>query len=456
MVEATALKLPPHSLEAEQSVIGGLLIDNDAWDAVASMLVANDFYRADHRNIFTAITALVEDNQPCDAITVSEWLKQKGLLAEAGGLPYLGQLAQDIPSASNIRAYAGIVREKATLRELIHAGTYISDIGFAPDGRKPDELIETAEQKVFSIADRRNRSQQGFHPIGGVMARTVKHIEEMFEAGSSITGLPTGLVDFDNITSGLHGGDLVIIAGRPSMGKTSFAMNLVENICVTGKHSTAVFSMEMPAEQLAMRMISSMGKVDQQRLRNGKLSEQDWRRVASTVKILSGAPLHIDDSAALSPSEVRARARRLKRSSDLALIVVDYLQLMQVPGTRENRTTEVSEISRGLKSLAKELNVPVLALSQLNRAVEKRPDQRPAMSDLRESGAIEQDADMIVFVHREEVLKPETERKGIADIIIAKQRNGPIGDIQTAFVGKHTRFENLVPDYQQYEPYDSP
>lgn len=453
MATVNALKLPPHSLDAEQSVLGGLLIDNEAWDAISSLLHEGDFYRADHRLIFSALQALGNHSQPCDVITVSEWLDKQGQLAEAGGLEYLGLLARNVPSAANIKAYANIVREKSALRSLIATGTEITDLGFNPEGRNPDELIEDAERKVYAIADHRQRGQTGPRMISSVVAGTLDQIEKAMEAGSNITGLATGLNDFDEMTCGLQNGDLVIVAGRPSMGKTSFAMNLVEHICIRNKKPTAVFSMEMPGEQLALRMISSLGRVDQQTLRKGSVRDGDWARVMSTVGLMSEAPLFIDDTGMLSPSEIRARARRLKRGKDgLALIVVDYLQLMHVPGTNENRTTEVSEISRGLKALAKELNVPVIALSQLNRSVEQRPDKRPMMSDLRESGSIEQDADLIVFLYRDEVYNKETERKGVAEVIIGKQRNGPIGTVDTTFIREYTRFENMARgDYSSYD-----
>lgn len=446
------LKLPPHSIEAEQCVLGGLLLENAAWDQLSSRVVDSDFYRADHGLIFSAIAALCSSDQPCDIITVSEWLDQQGKLDQVGGLSYLGQLAKDVPSAANILAYAQIVREKSALRSLIGIGSEISSLGFNPEGRSPDELIEFAEQRVFAIAEGRERGQGGFKPINELVVGAFNHVEKMFEAGSNITGLSTGLTDFDDMTCGLQNGDLVIVAGRPSMGKTSFAMNLVEHICIKKKRSTAVFSMEMPGEQLALRMISSLGRIDQQRLRKGSMEQHDWTRMNSTVLLMAQAPLFIDDTGNLSPSEVRARARRLKRGPHgLDLIVIDYLQLMQVPGSKENRTTEVSEISRGLKGLAKELNVPVIALSQLNRSVEQRPNKRPVMSDLRESGSIEQDADLIVFLYRDEVYNDSSEEKGVAEVIIGKQRNGPIGTVKTAFIRECTRFENLASDrYSDY------
>ncbi len=457
-MSVTALKLPPHSVEAEQSVLGGLMLDNEAWETVVGLITEEDFYRADHRLIFTALEALAEASQPRDVVTVSEWLKSKGKLEEAGGLAYLGQLAKDTPSAANIKAYTNIVREKAVMRALIRVGTEISNLGFETEGRGSGELVETAEQKVFEIADRRRKSASFFEPISRLLTGAMEHIQKLFESETGITGLATGLVDFDKLTCGMQNGDLVIIAGRPSMGKTSFAMNLVEHICVKDKVPTAIFSMEMSGEQVALRLISSLGRVDQQRLRSGQLHDQDWPRVTSTVALLAEAPLYVDDTGALSPAEVRARARRLDRTAQqkngrgLGLIVVDYLQLMQVPGTAENRTTEVSEISRSLKALAKELKVPVIALSQLSRSVEQRPDKRPVMSDLRESGSIEQDADVVVFLYRDEYYKKESEKKGIAEVIVAKQRNGPVDTVETAFLGHYTRFENLAKE--QYRDLD--
>lgn len=446
-------KLPPYSLEAEQAVLGGLMLDNDAWDTVADRVSEEDFYRADHRLIFRAIAHLAESGEPRDTVTLSEWLKEQGDLQEAGGLAYLGTLAKDTPSAANIRAYADIVRERSILRALVKVGTEISDLGFNSEGRKSGDLINDAEARVFAIADERNRVKSGFQPIKGLLTAAIDKIDEMFRSGSAISGLATGLTDFDDMTGGLQKGDLVIVAGRPSMGKTSFAMNLVEHICIRDKKPTAVFSMEMPGEQLAVRMISSLGRVDQKRLRTGELQESDWPRVTSSVAIMSDAPLFIDATPALSPAELRARCRRLQREHGLDLIVVDYLQLMQVSGTKENRTNEISEISRGLKTLAKELDVPVIALSQLNRSLEQRPNKRPMMSDLRESGGIEQDADVIVFIYRDEVYNKDTDRKGVAEVIIGKQRNGPIGTCETAFIGQYTRFENLAADHYDIENY---
>ncbi|OOG25377.1 replicative DNA helicase [Thioalkalivibrio denitrificans] len=448
------LKMPPHSQEAEQAVLGGLMLDNDAWDAVADRVAEVDFYRHDHRLIFRAISELAERNTPFDVVTLSERLQARGELEDAGGLPYLGLLARDTPSAANIRAYADIVRERSVLRQLISVGTQIADSGFNSEGRESRELLDEAEQKVFEIAEQGARSRQGFRAMRALMRSTVEHIEMLYERDDPITGLPTGYGEFDEMTSGLQGGDLVIIAGRPSMGKTSFAMNIAEYASLKQQAPVAVFSMEMPGEQLSMRLLSSLGRINQQRLRTGRLEDDDWPRFTSAVSMLSEAQLFIDDSPALSPTEVRARSRRLMREhKQLGLIVVDYLQLMQLPGNTENRATEISEISRSLKALAKELSVPVIALSQLNRSLEQRPNKRPVMSDLRESGAIEQDADLICFIYRDEVYNEDSPDKGTAEIIIAKQRNGPIGTLRLTFLGQYTRFENYVPEVYSNEAF---
>lgn len=446
-----SFKIPPHSIEAEQSVLGGLLIsgrtgDSTAWDSVADKVTEDDFYRQDHRLIFRALSSLASDNQPLDVLTVSEWLKQRNELENAGGFAYLATMVRDTPSAANIKAYAEIVREKSILRQLIGVGTSIADAAFTAQGRSSKEILDEAERKVFQIAEHGAKQGQAFKPLKNLLKVTLNHIQELSKLNTSITGVSTGYHDLDEMTSGLQKGDLVIVAGRPSMGKTTFSMNIAEYAAAHKKLPTAIFSMEMPAEQLTMRMLSSMGRVDQHRLRTGKLTDEDWPRVATAVKIFSDVPMFIDDSPALSPTEVRARARRLMREhGQLGLIVLDYLQLMQT-GSGESRTAEISEISRSLKALAKELSVPVIALSQLNRSLEQRPNKRPVMSDLRESGAIEQDADVIIFIYRDEVYHPESADKGTAEIIIAKQRNGPIGTVRLTFLGKYTRFENFTPD----------
>ena len=441
---AESLRLPPHSVEAEQSILGGLMLDNSGWDRIADLLHGGDFYRRDHQLIFEAIGALSEKSIPSDVVTVSEHLEKCSQLDDAGGLAYIASLARDTPSAANIKAYAEIVRERSMLRELIRVGGEIAGSAHANDGRGATDLVDEAERKVFEIAERGQRAGTGFIGLRKILPGVIDRLDELSHSEGDITGVATGFQKFDALTAGLHGGELIIIAGRPSMGKTTLAMNIAENAAIAGKVPTAIFSMEMSAEQLAFRMIGSIGRVNQSNLRTGRFSDEDWTRINSAVAIMSQAPIFIDDTPALSPTEIRARTRRLKREHGLGLIVVDYLQLMGVAGTRENRATEISEISRSLKALAKELNVPIVALSQLNRGVELRTDKRPVMSDLRESGAIEQDADLIAFIYREEVYDPDTPRKGVADIIIAKQRNGPIGDLHLTFLGEYTRFENLI------------
>lgn len=440
-----ALKVPPHSIEAEQSVLGGLMIDNESWDRVADVVGEEDFYRRDHRLVFRAIRHLAEEAQPFDVVTLAEWLDKQGELDAAGGISYLGALVNNTPSAANIKSYSAIVRERSVLRQLIQVAGTIADSAYSPEGRKIEELLDDAEKHVFQIADQGARGRKGFTGIKDLLVKAVDRIDYLYQQENAITGVPTGFDDFDDKTSGLQRSDLIIIAGRPSMGKTTFAMNIAENAAIKYKVPVAVFSMEMPGEQLAMRMMSSLGRIDQHKVRTGKLEDDDWPRLTSAVGILSEAPLYIDDTPGLTPTELRARARRLSREHGLGLIVIDYLQLMQAPsGAKENRATEISEISRNLKSLAKELNVPVIALSQLNRSLEQRPNKRPVMSDLRESGAIEQDADLIVFIYRDEVYNEDSPDKGTAEIIIGKQRNGPIGTTRLAFLGQYTRFENLA------------
>ena len=398
--------------------------------------------------IFRAISSLADETQPYDVVTVSEWLGSRNELDSIGGLAYLSILANDTPTAVNVKAYANIVREYSILRALIQIGNEISASAYNADGRTSKDLLDEAERKVFMIAEQGAGNREGFAAINDLLGRAVQRVEEMYKSGEALTGISSGFSNFDEKTSGLQKSDLIIIAGRPSMGKTSFAMNLAENAAMGTENSVAVFSMEMPGEQLALRMMSSLGRIDSHNLRTGKLDDQDWPRLISSVNMLSKAKLFIDDSPALSPTEVRARTRRLKREHGLDLVIIDYLQLMQVGGSTENRDTEISEISRSLKALAKELNVPVIALSQLNRSVEQRPDKRPVMSDLRESGGIEQDADVILFIYRDEVYNPESNDKGTAEILIRKQRNGPIGMVRLAFLGQYTRFENLA--YEDY------
>lgn len=438
------LRVPPHSLEAERSILGGLMLDNAAWEKVVDRITEKDFYRYDHRLIYRAMQQLTARNQPLDVITLSEALSEMGKLDDAGGLAFLIELAKNTPSAANVSAYADIVYERSVLRQLISVGNDISDFGYSPKGKKPAELLDDAERKVFQIAEQGSRAT-GPSTIKTLLAKAVERIDTLFHASSSITGLSTGYTDFDEMTAGLQPSDLLIVAGRPSMGKTTFAMNLVENALIKEKKPVLVFSLEMPGDQLAMRMLSSLGQIEQHRLRTGKLQDDDWPRFSSAVSILSETQLLVDDSAGMGPAEMRTRARRATREhGELGLIVIDYLQLMQVTGSKENRTTEISEISRSLKLLAKELQVPVIALSQLNRELEHRPNKRPIMSDLRESGAIEQDADLIIFIYRDEVYNKESPDKGSAEIIIAKQRNGPTGTLRLTFRGEYCRFENFA------------
>ncbi len=447
------LKVPPNSIEAEQSLIGGLMLDAEAWDKVADVIISADFYRKDHRLIFEAIANLVESGSPCDVVTVSEHLDNRNELDQAGGLEYLAMLANETAGAANARAYAKIIREKSTLRALINAGNEISGSAFTTEGRSASQILDDAERLVFQIAEKGARGKAGFKSLKQILPEAVDRIDLLHQSEGDITGISSGYSEFDKLTAGLQKGDLIIIAGRPSMGKTTLALNIAENAAIGAKVPTAIFSMEMPAQQLAFRMISSLGRVDQTHLRTGTFPDEDWSRINTAVQLMSEAPIFIDDAPSLSPTDIRARARRLHREHGLGLIVVDYLQLMQVEGSKENRATELSEISRSLKALAKELELPVIALSQLNRSVEQRNDKRPVMSDLRESGAIEQDADLIIFIYREEVYNQDTPRKGIADIAIAKQRNGPIGDFPLTFVGRYTKFENWVPDHYADEGY---
>ncbi len=450
---AEHLKVPPNSIEAEQSLLGGLMLDNESWDKIADVVSVYDFYRKDHRLIFAAIANLADEANPCDVVTVSEFLDNRDELEDAGGLEYLATLANETPGAANARAYAKILRERSMLRALISAGNEISGSAFTTEGRSAAELVDAAERLVFEIAESGSRGRSGFKALKHILPEAVDRIDLLHQSDGDITGIPTGFTEFDKLTAGLQPGDLIIIAGRPSMGKSTLAVNIAENAAIGSRIPTAIFSMEMPSQQLAFRMISSLGRVDQTHLRTGTFPDEDWSRINTAVQLMSDAPIFIDDTPGLSPTEIRARARRLQREHGLGLVVVDYLQLMVVPGSKENRATEISEISRSLKALAKELSIPVIALSQLNRSVEQRTDKRPVMSDLRESGAIEQDADLIVFIHREEVYNQDTPRKGIADIVIAKQRNGPIGDFPLTFVGRYTKFENWVPDNYSDEAY---
>ncbi len=442
-------RVPPQSIEAEQSVLGGLLLDNTAWDRIGDLLTADHFYRGDHRTIFQHIAQLIDANKPADALTVAEALDRSGRLNDIGGQAYIGSLALNTPSAANIRRYAEIVRERFIMRQLAAVGTEITDSAFNPLGKDAAVLIDEAEAKVFRIAEDGARVRQGFVKIDPLLTETIERIDMLYSRDNKndVIGAATGFVDLDRMTSGLQPGELIVIAGRPSMGKTALAMNIAEHVAVNDKKTVAVFSMEMSGPQLAMRMIGSVGRVDQHELRTGTFKEDDWTRLVDAVGKLNESQIYIDDTAGLNVLELRSRARRLHRTSGgLHLVIVDYLQLMSASGRgrEENRATEIAEISRSLKALAKELKVPVVALSQLNRSVDSRQDKRPMMSDLRESGAIEQDADLIMFIYRDEVYNPDTQKKGIAEIILAKQRNGPVGKIELTFLGKYTRFENYA------------
>ncbi|MEO8343429.1 MAG: replicative DNA helicase [Gallionella sp.] len=443
------IKLPPHSVEAEQSVLGGLLLEASALDKITDLMTDDDFYRQEHRLIFRHIVRLSEQAKPVDVITVAEALEIAGELDKVGGLPYLGGLAQNVPSAANIRRYGEIVRERSIMRKLAEVGTDIASSAYNPTGRDAAQLLDEAESKVFEIAEAGSKGKQGFIAMPPLLSQVVERIETLYarDNPNDITGTATGFTDLDRMTSGLQPGDLVIVAGRPSMGKTAFSINIAENVAMDSKLPVAIFSMEMAATQLAMRMLGSVGKLNQHDLRTGRLQDDDWGRLTQALGKLNDAPIHIDESAALSALDLRARSRRLHRQNNgLGLIVVDYLQLMSSNAGKasENRATEISEISRSLKALAKELHVPVIALSQLNRSLEQRPNKRPVMSDLRESGAIEQDADLILFIYRDEVYNSDSQDKGKAEIIIGKQRNGPIGKIELAFRGEYTRFDNLA------------
>jgi len=440
------LRVPPHSIEAEQSVLGGLMLVGEAWDQVADRLVEEDFYRREHRLIFRAIGQLAGAGQPCDAVTLGEWFERHGETANVGGVAYLAELANNTPSAANIAAYADIVRDKSVLRKLIEAGTQIAGDGFNPEGRGTPEILETAEQRVFKIAEAGARGRKQVVPVRQSVKEAVELLAQRYANRGQLNGLTTGFKDLDDLTSGMQRQDLVIVAGRPSMGKTAFALNIAEAVAMRAKQPVLVFSMEMSASQLAFRLISSMGRINQKDLRSGELAEEEWPRVSQAASLLSESKIFIDDTPALSPGELRSRARRMMREHGLGLVVIDYLQLMQVPGNKENRATEISEISRNLKAMAKELDVPVIALSQLNRALEQRNDKRPVMSDLRESGAIEQDADLILFIYRDEVYNKESNHKGVAEIIIGKQRNGPIDTVKLTFLGQYTKFENYAPE----------
>lgn len=451
-MDLAQLKVPPHSIEAEQSVLGGLMIAGQAWDDVAGLLSEEAFYRAAHRSIFAQMARLVAAEEPLDIITLSDALNSNAELEQVGGIGYLAELAKNTPSAANIRAYAAVVQEKASLRALIAAAHEIADSGYNTEGRSSDDLMDEAERRIMQIAEERPK-EGGLVDINPLLKGAVERIDELFNSDGNITGLTTGFTDLDEMTSGMQPADLIIVAARPSMGKTTFAMNLVENALLASEKPILVFSLEMPSESLIMRMMSSLGRINQTKVRTGKLDEEDWPKLTSAVSRLKDRPLYIDDTSGISPTEMRSRARRIFREHGaIGMIMVDYLQLMRVAGVSEGRTAEISEISRSLKSIAKEFNCPVVALSQLNRSLEQRPNKRPINSDLRESGAIEQDADVIMFIYRDEVYNEDSPDKGVGEIIIGKQRNGPIGTCRLAFIGQYTRFENLAFDYgEEYQ-----
>ena len=445
--DIAAIRLPPHSIEAEQSLIGGILLDNAAWERIADLVTSEDFYRDDHRRIYQHIARLVDMGKPADVVTVFESLEKHNESEQAGGLAYLAEVANSTPSAANIRRYAEIVRERAILRKMVAVGDQIASSALNPSGRDAKALLDEAEAKVFEIAEAGARHASGFVSIQPILKQVVDRVQELYDRDNpnEVTGVPTGLVDLDEKTSGLQPSDMIIIAGRPAMGKTTLALNIAEHVAVDCRLPVAIFSMEMPGTQLAMRFISSLGRIDQTKLRTGRLGDEDWQRLTAAMGKLYDAPLFIDETPGLNPIDLRARARRLSRQcGKLGLIVIDYLQLMTSTRDSDNRAAELSEISRSVKSLAKELHVPIIALSQLNRSLEQRPNKRPVMSDLRESGAIEQDADIIMFIYRDEVYNPDSPDKGSAELIIGKHRNGPTGMVRMTFIGEYTRFENFA------------
>jgi replicative DNA helicase len=449
--EVARLRVPPHSTEAEQSVLGGLLLDNLAWDKCSDLLSDSDFYRHEHRHIYAAVGSLIASSKPADVITVFEALQSLGKAEDCGGLAYLNALAQSVPSASNVRRYAEIVRERSVLRKLISASDEIATTAFNPQGQPVSQILDEAESRIFRIGEEGSRGGAGFQPMDKLVQALIDRVQELEANGSEdVTGIRTGFYDLDRMTAGLQKGDLIVLAARPSMGKTAFALNIAEHVAVQEGLPVAVFSMEMGASQLALRVVGSLGRIDQQHLRTGRLRDDEWERLPEAASKLSEAPMFIDESPGLNPAELRARARRLARQygGTLGLIVIDYLQLMSGSSNSsdENRATVLGEISRGMKGLAKELQCPVLALSQLNRSVETRPDKRPMMSDLRESGAIEQDADVIMFIYRDDYYNKDSKEPGVAEIVLAKQRNGPVGTVKLTFLKPLTRFDNLALD----------
>ena len=451
--QVAQLRIPPHSLEAESSVIGGLLLDNTAWDKIGDVLIDADFYRYEHRLVFSSVSTLINANRAADVITVFEHLQTQGKADEIGGLAYLNSLAQYVPSSANIRRYAEIVRERSILRKLISVSDEIATSAMSTKGKPVPLILDEAEQKIFNIGEEGARMRQGFQSMGNLVVQLLDRVEEMSQNPNDITGVPTGFFDLDRMTSGMQAGDLIVLAARPSMGKTALAINIAENVALKEGLPVAVFSMEMGASQLAIRIVGSIGRIDQTRLRTGKLLDEEWPRLTEAVERLRNVSLSIDETPGLTPSELRANARRLARScGKLGLVVVDYLQLMtgSSGSDGDNRATELGEISRGLKMLAKELQCPVIALSQLNRSVEQRTDKRPMMSDLRESGAIEQDADVIMFIYRDDYYNKDSKEPGVAEIIIGKQRNGPTGTVKLTFLKPITKFESYAGPSSDY------
>ena len=451
-----ALKVPPNSVEAEMAVLGGLMLDNSKWEDVAEVLIAADFYRAEHRCIYGAMLRQSEAGQPMDLITLAEDLKSRGELEAAGGADYLGGLVEGARGTANIVAYSEIIRERAILRSLISTAHGIADSGYNTHGQVAEEVLDEAERQVLRIRDERPR-QGGPKPGDALLTEAVEHLSKLAESEDGIIGLPSGYKDLDKLTAGWQDSDLIVVAGRPSMGKSAFAMNLVERVIAHQSLPVLVFSLEMPGTQLVLRMIASMGRIDYGRLRNGQLSNDDWDKMTEVMGELKDKPLYIDDTPGLSPMEMRSRVRRVMRKHDgMAMVVLDYLQLMHIKDTTENRVNEISEISRSLKLMAREFKCPVVALSQLNRGVENRPDKRPMLSDLRESGAIEQDADVILFLYRDERYNDDTEKKGVAEVIIGKQRNGPTGMVELSFLDRFTRFEDHAkPRYDDSYTHDA-
>jgi len=445
--QVDTLKVPPHSIEAEQSVLGGLMLDNQAFDRVAELVVSQDFYTRTHKLIFEAMTTLAEIGDPIDLITISESLEKNNKLVGIGGFAYLAEIAKNTPSAANIDAYASIVRERAVVREMIGVANGSAEAGFNTEGRTIHDLLDFAENKVFKIAEQRTKNNEGPQSIHSILEKTVDKIEELYQSPQDgVTGVSTGYADLDKMTTGLQPSDLIIVAARPSMGKTTFAMNLAEHAAMTQDKPVLIYSLEMPSEQIMMRMLASLGRINQTKVRTGQLDDDDWARLSSTMGLLmEKGKMYVDDASGLTPTDVRSRARRIARDhGGISMIMVDYLQLMRVPSLADNRTLEIAEISRSLKALAKELKCPVVALSQLNRTLEQRADKRPINSDLRESGSIEQDADLIMFIYRDEVYNEDSTDKGIAEIIIGKQRNGPIGKVRLTFQGQFSRFDNYA------------